>query len=249
MLNASEIVNVTSNRIRSNSQDLRLSDYLETRNRLENLGEPRSVVIAQTLSRCISRSPQIMASMYRASTALGVRELLQKFDGRSIPSALLNWKVFEERYKGKTDEQVADELGTDSEIIALPFIVFAAATESAYKPIHALIANERCAFGSGFRDRNCGSEDEIYWLAAEVDSKLPASAEMVEFWCDRLEAAAIASDFRNFEIWLIAANGFDREASSVLADRSAFGSSQKQVEFLKEILAQNDNFGQTVIRV
>ncbi len=240
ILNTAEIVSVSSNRIESSSADLALADYLRSRHRLENLGEPRSVVVSQTIAHCIGRSSTIMASTYRASTALALPELLQTFDARSVPLALLDPKIFNDRYKGKTDEDIASELKTDSDILVLPFFVFAASTATAYRPLGALVSNERSAFATGFRDRNCNIDDEIYWLAAEIDTKLPASSEQAEFWCDRLEAAAIASNFSNYQIWLIAPDGFDDEASRVLADRGAFGSSRKQAEILARMLTKKD---------
>jgi hypothetical protein len=35
----------------------------------------------------------------------------------------------------------------------------------------------------------------IVWIAAEIDSKLEASREAAEFWCDRLEVAAAMCKF------------------------------------------------------
>lgn len=236
ILNSSEILRITSNRIEPDHADMTLDDYLDSRNRLENLGEPRSVVVSQTLVRCIGRSPAIMASTYRASTALGLVEILRRFDGRSIPFALLDPKIFGDRYKGKTEEEIADGLKTDSDVFTLPFIVFTASTESAYRPIASIIAAERSAFASGFRDRNCNADDEIYLLTAEIDAKLPATREQTEFWCDRLEAAAAASNFRNFKIWLVAPDGFDDEAANVLAERGALGSGRRQAEMLSKLL-------------
>ncbi len=246
VLNTAEILRVTSNHIEGSSRDLALTDYLESRHRLENLGDPRSIVVSQTLGQCISRSSTIMASQYRASTAIGLRELLQKFDTRSVPLALFDPNVFNSRYKGKAEVEIDDELKIDNDVFALPFIVFTASTESAYPPIGTLIAAERSAFGSGSRDRNCGSDGEIYWIAAEIETKLPANSEQAEFWCDRLEAAAIASDFRNYQIWLIAPDGFDDEASEVLADRGALGSSQHQAELLKKLLTKSEIAGHTL---
>ncbi len=246
ILNAAEIVSVASNRIESSSDDLALADYLRSRHRLENLGEPRSVVVSQTIAQCIGRSSEIMASTYRASTALDLPDLLRRFDASTVPLALLDPKIFNERYKGKTDEEIEGELKTDSDIFDLPFLVFAASTASAYRPIGSLVSKERSAFGSGFRDRNCKIEDEIYWLATEIDTKLPATGEQAEFWCDRLEAAAIASNFSSYHIWLIAPDGFDDEASKVLVDRNANGSSRKQAGILARILAKNDISDQTL---
>ena len=74
------------------------------------------------------------------------------------------------------------------------------------------------------------------WIAAEVDSKLEASRELTEFWCDRLEAAAVMCNFANFKLWLVSPEGFSPEAIEVLRTRNAYGSSRRQVGLLRRVL-------------
>jgi serine/threonine-protein kinase RsbW len=60
---------------------------------------------------------------------------------------------------------------------------------------------------------------------------------LTEFWCDRLEAVALMCNFPRYRLWLIAPEGFSDDASEVLRQRNAFGSSRKQVELLVAHLA------------
>jgi hypothetical protein len=71
---------------------------------------------------------------------------------------------------------------------------------------------------------------------AEIDSKLEASRDAAEFWCDRLEVAARMCKFEAFKIWLIAREGFSPEALEVLKRRNAYGSSRRQTDLLRRVL-------------
>ena len=71
---------------------------------------------------------------------------------------------------------------------------------------------------------------------AEIDSKLEATHELTEFWCDRLEMVALMCNFHAYKVWLIAPEGFSPDAMELLRQRSAYGSSRRQVGFLKQII-------------
>ena len=64
----------------------------------------------------------------------------------------------------------------------------------------------------GFGSRAYSDEDEIVWLAAEIDSKLEADDELTREWTQRLENAANDLGFHNFRIWLVAPEGFSQTA-------------------------------------
>jgi hypothetical protein len=76
----------------------------------------------------------------------------------------------------------------------------------------------------------------MVWIAAEIESKLEATAELAEFWCDRLEMVAVSCNLSRYRLWLIAPEGFSPDALSVLKERNAEGSSRKQVELLMAAL-------------
>jgi serine/threonine-protein kinase RsbW len=69
-------------------------------------------------------------------------------------------------------------------------------------------------------------------LAAILDSKLEASAELVEAWLKRLSALAMQSGFLRTQLWLISNAGFTSEASTLLGHHDAFSSSKEQFELL-----------------
>lgn len=238
ILNVAEVVRVTSNRVQPMTEDTALSDYLNIRHHLETLGDERAAVYAASLAASIRRAPQLMAAHYRSNSAIGLREMMEKFDGRGVPLALLDHSVFRERYQGLSGAEISNSLANDTEIIKLPAVVFSAHTESFYPSIAAAIERERSTVAVGFQQGTYTSEDEIYWLAAEIDSKLEATSELTEFWCDRLETAAMACGFKNYRFWLIAPIGFDSDALEALSQRNAYGSSRTQAELLAAILGK-----------
>lgn len=238
ILNVAEVVRVTSNRVQPMAEDVVLADYLNIRHRLETLGEDRAAVYAATLADAIRRAPQLMATHYRANSAIGLRDVMEKFDGRDVPLALLDHTLFKERYQGKPADEITSDLASDAETVKLPATVFAAHSEAFYPPITAAVERERSAVAVGFQDGTYAPEDEIYWLAAEIDSKLEATRELAEFWCDRLETVAMACGFKNYRFWLIAPAGFDSGAIETLSQRNAYGSSRVQADLLTAMLGE-----------
>jgi serine/threonine-protein kinase RsbW len=219
------------------NDDRLLAAYIESRHRLETLGEPRAVVFASTLTAMIRVAPCAMSSKYRAASSIGLRELLMKFDGREVPAAIFDHARFKKLYKGLEPAKTASAIAADEATIQIPSAVFSTDTAAIYKPIAAAIERERTAVAAAFQKGTYADDDEIYWLAAEIDSKLEATAELTEYWCDRLEAAAISADLASHKIWLIAPVGFSDEAIEVLSARKAFGSARAQAEQLRSILA------------
>ncbi|MGB5013888.1 MAG: ATP-binding protein, partial [Pyrinomonadaceae bacterium] len=112
----------------------------------------------------------------------------------------------------------------------LPQIVYTAHSVAFYPQLGDLIDTERSAIALGFESG--GDKDEIIWIAAEIDSKLEAAADLAEFWCDRLEMVAASCDFSAYKIWLVAPEGFSDDALRLIADRNAIGSSRRQVDLL-----------------
>ena len=121
-------------------------------------------------------------------------------------------------------------LETESDLIRLPQIVYTA-TCSAYSSTIPC-DSERCVVGHGFEAAEYTEGTEIVWLAAEIDSKLEASRELAEEWCNRLSALARENGFARFRIWLVAREGFSEAASEFLNQHEAFLSSHRQVELL-----------------
>lgn len=230
-LHHNEIVDVEALSVRFETTNIALADYVRGRARLE-AGEPRARVVGETLAAAVKRAPAIMAREYRREAALGLVELLESFDGQLVSLALFDYRRYKAEFKGAGDDKVVKALREDNDKAALPRIIYATTTESLY-PNFGLIADaERSAVGIGFESDG----REIAVLAAQIDSKLEATRDVAEFWCDRLEAAAADSNFANFKIWLIAPEGFDAEAIEMLRERGFYGSSRKQAALLAPFL-------------
>lgn len=235
-LNTREIIRLTSGRVEPMEENSAFTDYLTARFRLEIASENRASVFADSLSGFLKRAPVLMSQHYRQSAAIGLRELMAEFNEREIPLALIDYGKFKDEYKGAPDSEIIGDLRSTKEFVRLPQIVFTAHTSTLYEPIGLVTEKERSAVAFGFRHRKYTDSDEIVWIAAEISSKLEASKELAEFWCDRLEMVALMCDFRNYQLWLVAPEGFSPPALGVLRQRHALGSSRKQFALLTSLL-------------
>lgn len=236
-LNYYEIISTESGGIKVDASESVLSDYIRARAKLENDGKMRALVVGESLAANVKRAPELMARFYRRLSAIGLRELLQAFDGRQISPALIDYGKFKAELKGADDEKILKALEEGNEKIALPQIVYTAHTAAFYPKLGGLTDTERSAVALGFEGG--GEKDEIVWIAAEIDSKLEATREVAEFWCDRLEMVAIHCNFSRIRFWLVAPEGFAPDALGVLNERNAYGSSRKQATLLARLLNAN----------
>lgn len=233
-LKISELIRLTPIYVERMSDNVALTDYVAERHRLTT-NDSRASVFGDSLAAYIKRAPEMMARHYRESWSIGVREVLGAFDGRKIPTVLIDYGEFRDDLKAAPDAEII-EAARDADKIPLPRIFFTTAASAFYKPISQIAESERSAIALGFEARDEDANDEVVWIAAEIDSKLEASRELAEFWCDRLEAAALMCDFTRFKIWLIAPEGFSAAALGVLKLRNAYGSSRRQVDLLRRFL-------------
>ena len=233
-LHQAEFIRATTTHVEMMSENVVVNDFIETRCRLAS-ADSRASVFGDTLTSFIKRAPELLARHYRADFSIGVREILAAFDGRSVATLLIDYSEFREEFKAAPDVEVFDA-ARDSEKIALPRIFFTTSASSFYKPLSQIAESERAAIALGFEAIDDDANREIVWIAAEIDSKLEASREAAEFWCDRLEVAATMCKFEAFKIWLIAREGFSAEALEVLKRRNAYGSSRRQTDLLRRVL-------------
>ena len=213
-----------------------MRDYVQARYRLEIKGEPRALILAEMLADALKRAPKLMSRYYRRSAAIGLREILAAFNCQKMPRILFDYAEFKPKYKGEETEKIKQNLSAETELFELPQIVYTTNCAAIYPPIQQFTDDERCAVALGFERGTYSDESEIVWLVAEIDSKLEAERELVEFWLDRLEMVAIFCNFKRVQFWLITPEGFSPEAASVLASRNAFGSSHAQTALLAEKL-------------
>jgi serine/threonine-protein kinase RsbW len=229
-LHVHELANSSAAFIEVNTDSYVWMDYLRAHYRAEVAGEARALIVATTLLDSLKRAPQAMARKYRREAALGLRELISDFNCQSVPASLFHYDRFAAVHKGEDTETVDAALDRESDLIRLPQIVYAAGC-NAYSP-SVPCEGERCAVAHGFEAADYTDENEIVWLAAEIDSKVEASRELTEEWCDRLASLARECGFGRVRLWLVAPEGFSTAACELLNKREAFGSSRRQVDLI-----------------
>ena len=212
-------------------------DYLRASYRLQVAAEPRALVVADTLVETLKRAPQSMARHYRRATALGLRELLARFDAQRVPASLLHYDRFSRVYRGAEPDETAAGLDAETDLVRLPQIVHAASCEAFHPSIRQVCDEERCAVAHGFDAAPYTDANEIIWLAAEIEGKMEIGRALTEVWCDRLAQVAGACGFKRARLWLVSPEGFTPEACELLNEREAFGSSRQQLELLTERLS------------
>ena len=247
LLNIEELIRLTGNRVEAMDGNEVLTDYIAARFRLEVSGENRAALFGESVSAYLKRAPRLMAQFYRHNASLGLRDLLGTFSLQEVPLAVLDYGAFADQYKGLENDDVMAGLRADLTPIHLPQIAYTANAADLYKPIGELIDKERSVVAIGFQEGRYVDEDEIVWVAAEIDSKLEAPKDLAEFWCDRLEMVAMMCNFHIYKVWLIAPEGFSTDAMGLIRQRNAYGSSRRQVEFLKQFLASEPAESRQVI--
>ena len=218
-------------------------DYLQTRYRLELAGDPRALVVAETVTNSLKRAPQTMARYYRRVAAVGLRDLLSRFDCQRIPVALFDYTRFSRDYKGAELEEIATGLDADTELVSLPQVVHVATFASFSPEITQFCDEELCVVAHAFDGGNYTDSSEVVWLAAEIDSKLEGDRDLAATWCERLAQLGRQSGFGRILIWLIAREGFSPEAMQMLAELGAYGSSRQQLELLTSRLSDPQVLG------
>jgi serine/threonine-protein kinase RsbW len=229
-LHVYELANSSAAFVEVNAGSYVWMDYLRAHYRTEVAGESRAQVVADTLIETLKRAPQAMARKYRREAALGLRELLGHFNCQRVPVSLFHYGRFAAAHTGVDTEAVNAALDTESDLIKLPQAVHVA--DAAAFAASMQFEEERCAVAHGFDAADYRDETEIVWVTAQIDSKLEASRELTEEWCNRLTALARECGFGRVRLWLVAPEGFSPEACELLNEHDAYGSSRRQVELL-----------------
>ncbi len=229
-LHAFELVNSTGAFIEVNSESQPWMDYLRAEYRLEVATEPRAKVVATTLLDTLKRAPQTMARKYRRESALGLDDLLARFNCQHVPASLLHYDRFAMSYKGEEADVIDAGLEAESDLMRLPQVVYTASAASYLKT--PMCDEERCAVAYAFEAAEYTDENEVVWVAAEISSKLEASRELTQEWYENLETWTRELGVEKTRIWLIAPEGFSDRACELLNERGAFSSSRQQFELL-----------------
>src|ERR1051326_376824 len=183
LLHVHELANSTGAFIEVSRDSTVWMDYLRIRYRLEVAGEQRALAVASTLLETLKRAPQTMARKYRREAALGLGDLISRFNCQRLPASLFHYDRFAAEHKGADPDSVDRALDAESDLIRLPQIVQVTACSS-FAGLDCDAAS--CVVGHGFEAAEYIDENETVWLAAQFDSKLEASREVTQEWCDRL---------------------------------------------------------------
>jgi len=236
-LHVYELANSSGATVELNTQPSVWMDYLQAHFQLEVAGEARALTVANTLLTALKRAPQTMRRKYRREAAIGLRDLLGRFNCQEVPASLFDYDRFATAHAGVDTKTVNAALDDEAEIIRLPQIV--SAVDSLSLGTTVITEEARCAAGQGFDAGEYNDDHEIVWLAAEVDSKLEADADLTAQWCERLERIAREAKFRRVKLWLVSSEGFSKEAAGILKRHDAYSSSRRQADMLSVRLSSS----------
>ena len=239
-LHIQEFVNWDGATINADGGPEAWKDYLRSRFRLDALREPRALVVADLMAAALKRAPENIARHYRRGAGLRLRELLSRFNSQRVPKRLFNYAEFAELYKGADAQEIAAGVDVDSELMKLPQVFHTTSGASFSPELRQFADNDSCMIAHAFEGATYTDANEIVWLVAKIDSKLEADARLTGTWLERLEGVARRRGFVRHQIWLISNEGFDAAATSVIRDRSAYGSSQQQFELLSSRLSEGE---------
>lgn len=217
-----------------------LTDYIQLRSQIDVERSSEASVRSSLITNFLRRAPERMAREYRRRASVGLQDVLMRFELQDVPRALLDNRLFRDRYLGLSDQEIKSQMSADTETFKLPQFSYAGPLADHLANSAEYTEPERSIVASGFTDMAYREEDEIVWLAAEIDSKLEADPDLTREWADRLTNAAVELGYRRSRLWLVAPEGFSPGALELLAERNAFGSSRRQVELLRATLRGKD---------
>lgn len=237
-LHVYELANASGAMIELNTESVVWMDYLRAHYEIEVNGQQRALTVANLVLQTLKRAPQAMSRKYRREAAVGLDELLARFNCQEVPSSLLHNDRFAAAHAGEDLDAVNATLDAEAELQRLPQIVHVTDCQALATSIS--VEEKRCVAGHGFDAADYTDESEVVWLAAEIDSKLPADEELTKASCDRLRQIARECEFKRIRLWLVSREGFSPEAADVLKENDAYSSSHNQIELLAARLQPED---------
>jgi serine/threonine-protein kinase RsbW len=238
-LHVQEFVNWDATTVEAGTGPQAWKDYLKIRYRLDVLSEPRALVVAEMLADSLKRAPHTMARRYKQQAHAGLRELISGFNWQRVPAVLFNYKDFSERYKGAESETIVSGLAGETELLKLPQTVHAASCVAFSSEMRQVCEEDRCLVAHTFEEGTYSDARQVIWLAADIESKLEVDVDVARVWCDRFDVLARRLGFSRYQIWLISNEGFNEEASKLLGQRKAFGSSRQQLGLISLRIGEN----------
>jgi serine/threonine-protein kinase RsbW len=231
-LHVQEFVNWNGTTVEAGTGPQAWKDYLKIRYRLDVLGDPRALVVADALADALKRAPHTMARHYKQIARVSLRDLISRFNTQRVPSVLFDYATFSRKYKGLEAERLASDLDAETEHLKLPQTVHLASCVAFNSDMRQISEDERCLVAHTFEDGVYSDAQEVVWLVADIESKLEVDVELARAWTERFDILADRLGFSRVQIWLISNEGFTEDASRLLARHKAFGSSRQQLELL-----------------
>jgi serine/threonine-protein kinase RsbW len=231
-LHVQEFVNWDGTTVEAGAGPQAWKDYLKIRYRLDVLNEPRALVVADALADALKRAPHTMARHYKQIARANLRELISRFNTQRVPAVLFDNAAFSRKYKGLEPDRVEADLDAETDIFKLPQTVHLASCAAFNADMRQISEDERCLVAHTFEDASYSDAQEVVWLVAGIESKLEVDTDVVHAWYERFESLAGRLNFRRFQMWLIASEGFTEAANQYLSRQKALGSSRQQLDLL-----------------
>ena len=231
-LHVQEFVNWDGTTVEAGAGPQAWKDYLKVRYRLDVLNEPRALVVADALAGALKRAPHTMARHYKQIARVSLRDLVSRFNTQRVPAVLFDNAAFSRRYKGLEPDRLASDLDAESDLVKLPQTVHLASCVAFNSDMRQISEDERCLVAHTFEDASYSDAQEVVWLVADIEAKLEVDTDVVRAWVERFESLAGRLNFRRFQIWLIAGEGFTDAANQYLSRHQALGSSRQQLDLL-----------------
>jgi serine/threonine-protein kinase RsbW len=231
-LHVQEFVNWDGTTVEAGTGPQAWKDYLKVRYRLDVLGDPRALVVADALADALKRAPHTMARHYKQISRVSLRELVSRFNTQRVPAVLFDYAAFSRKHKGLEPERLTSDLDAETEQFKLPQTVHLASCVAFNSDMRQISENERCLVAHTFEDGVYSDAQEVVWLIADLEAKLEVDLDLARAWVERFETLASRLGFSRFQIWLISNEGFSEEASRLLGRHKAFGCSRQQLELL-----------------
>ena len=89
-LHVQEFVNWDGTTVEAGTGPQAWKDYLKIRYRLDVLGDPRALVVADALADALKRAPHTMARHYKQIARVSLRQLISSFNCQRVPAALFD---------------------------------------------------------------------------------------------------------------------------------------------------------------
>ena len=237
-LHVQEFVNWDGTTVEAGTGPQAWKDYLKVRYRLDVLGEPRALVVADALADALKRAPHTMARHYKQIARVSLRELVSHFNTQRVPAVLFDYAAFSRKLKGLEPERLASDLDAETEMVKLPQTVHLASCVAFNSDMRQISEDERCLVAHTFEEGVYSDAQEVVWLVADLEAKLEVDIEVARAWVERFESLASRLGFSRFQIWLISNEGFSDEASRLLSRHHGFTSNRQQLELLASRISE-----------